>query len=158
MESWIEAAAAVLALIFSFFSWLFAGKSAKARKAAEAAEGNARRSTEAAEETAAELRKLVEQLSLPPLVATRGEGRNNDALMLRNTTSGLLVVEQVLNFDSFDRLDLEGGVLPITIPPGAQIVVYPLVSFGSPSPSNLHLRISGSGQRRDVHVPIPPRS
>ncbi|WP_346921899.1 hypothetical protein [Glutamicibacter creatinolyticus] len=158
MESWIEAAAAVLALTFSFFSWLFAGKSVKARRAAEAAEANARRSTEAAEDTAAELRKLVEQLSLPPLVATRGEGRSNDALMLRNTTSELIVVEQVLNVGSFARIDLASGELPITIPPGAQIVLYPLVPFGSPYPSNLHLRISGSGQRRDVHVPIPPRS
>lgn len=144
----------VLTLLFAIWSWWSANKSKKAREAAETAEGNATRRVKAAESTANELRKLVEQLSLPPLVATSSKPRSATIIMLRNTTDAPVIVDDVLNAEKFFRLDLE-TTAPFTIEPGAQYKLVAHAANGYPVPSNLHFQISSNGRQRDVHVPIP---
>lgn len=154
VDAWIMVALTALTFLFAFWSWWSSNKSKKAREAAETAEKNANRRVKAAESTANELRKLVEQLSLPPLVATASKPKYSTIIMLRNTTDSPVTVVEVLNAAKFFRLDLE-TTAPFTVEPGAQYKLIAHAANGYPVPSNLHFQISSNGQRRDVHVPIP---
>ncbi|MGP9489648.1 hypothetical protein ACT3UD_17010 [Glutamicibacter sp. 287] len=157
MDIWISVGLAGASFLFGLWSWWASNKSRAARRAAESAENNARRATDAAEASATELRKLVESLSLPPLVATRPASANSRLVMLRNTTSELILVAEVLNADKFVRMTPEAE-LPFTIPPGAQFEILVMGAMGAQTPSNFHFSISQGGEVRDVHVPIPSRS
>lgn len=144
-----------LTFLFAVWSWWSSNKSKKARLAAEDAGLKANRRVEAAETTASELRKLVESLQMPPLVATVTSSRGSKHIMIRNTTREPIKFSAVLNQDDFVRLDIDEK-LPFTIPPGAQLGVTALGAYGYPVPSNLHLQIQDIHGERDVHVPIPP--
>ena len=154
IDAWIMVVLTALTFLFALWSYWSANKSKKARQAAEKAEANADRRVRAAESTASELRKVVEQLSLPPLVATASKPKYSTIIMLRNTTDAPVTVIEVLNAAKFFRLDLE-TTAPFTIEPGAQYQLIAHAANGYPVPSNLHFQISSNGQRRDVHVPIP---
>ncbi|KWR73302.1 hypothetical protein RN04_03410 [Arthrobacter sp. W1] len=157
MDIWFSLGLTAASFLFGLWSWWASHKSKAARRAAETAEDNARRATEAAEASAKELRKLVESLSLPPLVASRPSTSNNRSVMLLNTTSELIVVTDVLNANAFVRLMPETE-LPFMIPPGAQFEIHVMGAMGAQTPSNFHFAISQGDEAREVHVPIPSRS
>ncbi|MDZ5077897.1 hypothetical protein [Nesterenkonia sp. HG001] len=152
VAAWVSSVAAVFSAAFTVVAWHRSNLSKAARQAADAAEQRANRKVDAVEKQAAELRRLVDGLSRPPLVAVAERTKSGRRIWLENTTDAPVVISEVVNDEDFMQLDIEREI-PATIPPGAQLEMRALASMGHTIPSNLHLRIDGN---RDVHVPIRP--
>lgn len=153
-SSWVSAGAALLSVLFAAISLWMSRLSKSARSAAEDAESRAARRVEAAESTAAELRRLVDRLSSPALTGETDKTKSGQIIWVTNTTDEPVVVSEVLNRPDFLRLDLEDD-LPLTIPGRAHTKMTASISAQFPVPSNLHLRL---GDGEESHVALRPRS
>ncbi|WP_157875194.1 hypothetical protein [Arthrobacter sp. PAMC 25486] len=153
-ETWINLAFTAAALIFAIWSWWSSNRSKTARVAAEKAERNADRRVEAAETSASELRKLVENLKLPPLVATSNKINSGRVIMLQNTTSEPIELLEILNNEQFYQIRVDQD-MPFMIHDHAQARIHVYYAGGMVAGQNLHLLIRESGVERRVHVPIP---
>lgn len=154
LESGINIVLTVLTLGFAIWSWWSSSRSKTARIAAEKAEKNADRKVKAAEATAIQLRKLVENLQLPPLVATATMIKSGRVIMLQNTTSEPIELLEILNNEQFYQLRIDQA-MPFMIPDHAHVRVIVYYAGGMLAAQNLHLLIRDSRGERDVHVPIP---